>query len=348
MDNVAHALVGAAVGRAVAGDRVPRAGLAGAIAANAPDWAEVFTGWPWPRAQYLAYHRGVTHSILGALVETLALTALFVLIARWIARRRKQPVPGVGLVLALVAASVATHPVMDWQGSYGLRPFLPWNGRWYYGDIVAIVDALYWLLPMIALAWGSRRHWMPLIGWGLLWLATSALVLLLDAAAPWVKASWVLLSLVGIVGWVAHWLGPARARLGAAVALALLIAWAGAQAVASVPVKAATRREATARFGPHASWAALTLAGRPFAWEPVWASPDTVAGPGWALPRRLDLPVVRRAITDTQDGRAIALFARFLAARVDTLAVPPRVLLQDVRYTRQGGNAWATVTVTVP
>jgi len=41
MDNLAHTLVGAALGRAVAGHRVPRAALLGAVASNAPDWSEL-------------------------------------------------------------------------------------------------------------------------------------------------------------------------------------------------------------------------------------------------------------------------------------------------------------------
>jgi len=41
MDNLAHTLVGAALGRAVAGRELPAAGWVGAIAGNAPDWAEL-------------------------------------------------------------------------------------------------------------------------------------------------------------------------------------------------------------------------------------------------------------------------------------------------------------------
>jgi len=41
MDNLAHTLVGAALGRAIAGRELPAAGWIGAIAGNAPDWAEL-------------------------------------------------------------------------------------------------------------------------------------------------------------------------------------------------------------------------------------------------------------------------------------------------------------------
>jgi inner membrane protein len=349
MDNLAHALVGAAVGRAIGGGRVPRAAWLGAVAANAPDWAELFLGWPWPRAQYLAEHRGITHALVGCAVETVALTLATVLALRWWARRRRAVAPSPLAVGALMAAAVASHPLMDWQGSYGLRPFLPWSDRWYYGDFVAIVDAFYWIVPLVALAWGGRRHWLPLLGYAALWLPAALLVLLTDAAAPWVKAAWIAVTVAGMAGWSRHWFGPARARLAAGAAVGALALYAAAQLAASLPAKAAIRREARSRFGPAARWAALTTPGRPFSWEPMIAGPDTVAGPGWATPRHLDLPVVRRAVAATADGRDIARFARFLAADVDSTGPgdAPRVRLRDVRYGGRDGRGWAAVTVTL-
>src|SRR5256886_14558340 len=70
MDPLAHTLVGAALGRVVAGRDVPAPGWIGAIAANAPDWSGLLLKpdlWP-PRAggEYLAFHRGITHAFVGA------------------------------------------------------------------------------------------------------------------------------------------------------------------------------------------------------------------------------------------------------------------------------------------
>ena len=69
MDNLAHALVGAVIGRAVADRHVPRAGVIGIVAANAPDWTELFIGLPGTRADYLVLHRGITHSLAAACIE---------------------------------------------------------------------------------------------------------------------------------------------------------------------------------------------------------------------------------------------------------------------------------------
>src|SRR5438128_4822932 len=162
MDNLAHTLIGAALGRAVAGRELPAAGWVGAIAGNAPDWAELLlkpAAWT-ARAggEYLVYHRGITHSFAGAAVEIVALTGLVGLLMRFWARRAGLTPPPWRWVAACVTASVASHLYLDWQGSYGLRPFLPWSGRWYQADWVAIVDPFFWAVPLVALAWGSRRR----------------------------------------------------------------------------------------------------------------------------------------------------------------------------------------------
>ncbi len=347
MDNLAHALVGAAIGRAAAGHRVRHAALLGAVAANAPDWAELFTGWPWPGAVYLAEHRGVTHALVGVAVEVVAVVVAVGVAWGWRHRRLPRTVPRVpwGWLALLVAAAVASHPVMDWQGSYGLRPLLPWSDRWYYGDFVAIVDPVYWIVPLMALAWGAHRHWWSLFGFGVVGVPATVLVVGTALPAPWLKAAWVALALVGAVGWIAHWFGVAGGRRAAGYALVGLAVYAAAQYGAGVPTKSAARREAEARFGPGARWAALTVVGRPFTWEPMFASTDTVAGPDWSRARHLDRPEVQRALRDTRDGRAIGRFARFLTADVDSSGARPVITLRDARFARFGRDSWATVVV---
>lgn len=345
MDNLAHTLVGAALGRAVAGHRIPRAAFLGAIAANAPDWTEIFVGLPGESTTYLVVHRGITHSLYGAGLQIVALTLVAALGMTWRARRRGGIAPPWPWIAACVAATVLSHLLMDWQGSYGLRPFLPWSDRWYYGDFVAIVDVFFWLVPLLALAWGARRHWIPILVLAAVGGPIALAVVRAEVVALWVKLGCGILCLVGAVGWVRHWFGVAGRRRAAAWAIALLALYAGAQAGASVPVKAAVRRQAEQRFGPAARWAALTEVGRPFTWEPVYASGDTVAGPDWRLPRRLDRPAVQRALRGTPEGRAMAQFARFLAADVDSGPGAVTVYLRDARYARTARNGWGVLAV---
>src|SRR2546423_12129165 len=126
MDNLAHALVGAALGRAIADRHVPSAAVIGAVAANIPDIAEVFTGYAgWSRAEFLMRHRGITHSLLGALVEIAILTIIV-----GFAVRRSAMKPPWRWVLTLVGTALLSNLFMDWQGSYGWRRFRPGAWTW--------------------------------------------------------------------------------------------------------------------------------------------------------------------------------------------------------------------------
>lgn len=354
MDNLAHALVGAALGRAVGDSKVPRAALLGAVAANAPDWMELFVGLPGDRSDYLVLHRGSTHSLAAVLIATIGLTLLVGLGARgWLRWRGgvAPPLPPAWRPLALcIGVTMLSHLFMDWQGSYGLRPFLPWSSTWYYGDWVAIVDPFFWLLPLVALAWGTERHWIPLaavlvVGGPMTYAVIRAWTT--GVVASWVVVVYTLLSVVAAIGWIRYWFGPVARRRAAAFALLVLGLYGGAQGTAAQFEKAAVRRAATIRFGLAARWAALTRVGRPFTWEPIYASPDTVAGDGWRLPRHLDAPVVQRAVRDTREGRAMAQFARFLVAEVDSSGAGLTVYMRDARYARGGRGGWGVLPATL-
>lgn len=350
VDNLAHTLVGAVLGRAVGGDKVPAGGWIGAVAANAPDWSELLVGLRADRGSgaYYTLHRGITHSFLGAAVLTAALTlvvwAIFGLLRR---RAPRRPVDAPVLLL-LVFLAVLSHLYMDWQGSYGLRPFLPWSARWYYGDWVAIVDPVYWLVPLAALAWGGARHWRDLTPFILIAGIVLWLVLTTPGVAAWLRATCVALVVIAALGWVRHWYGWGRRRAAATLALAVLAFYTAAQAVVSVPAKAAARRAARARFGATAQAAALTDVGHPFTWTAMIASPDTVAGATWTVARQLANPAVREALRVSPAARSLAAFARFLAADVDSGPHGTVVTLRDVRYARPPSVGWAAVTVPLP
>src|SRR5438094_2815518 len=288
MDNLAHTLVGAALGRAVAGRELPAAGWVGAIAGNAPGLAGLLVlraaGTGRGVGQDLVYHRGITHSFVGAAVEIVALTGLFGLLMRLWARRAGSTPPSWRWVAACVTVSVASHLYLDWQGSYGLRPFLPWSGRWYYADWVAIVDPFFWAVPLVALAWGARRHWAPALVYLVSLVGVTTLVLWRghDLVVWWVRLALVGCAAAGVVGWTRHWFGVAGQRRAAAYGLVVLAAYVAANAGGSLVAKAQIRAAAAQRFGPDARWAALTIAGRPFRWEGLSASPDRLAGRGWA------------------------------------------------------------------
>ncbi len=283
MDNLAHALVGAALMRAVADRHVPRAASIGVVAANAPDWSELFIGLPGTRADFLVLHRGITHSLVGALVEVVGLTLLIGVgwrVVRWRLSRhgRAVAVPAWGWLAAGIGAAVLSHLYMDWQGSYGWRPFLPWSGTWYYLDWVAIADPFFWLVPLVALAWGAERHWAPLaaalaVGGTI----TVILVRARDVAATWVLVIYAVVCVVAVVGWIRYWFGPVGRQRVAALALLVLVVYAGAQAVVAGGRKREIRQRSTRASTPLPAMTGryrVTCARRP---SPAhWGRPPTV------------------------------------------------------------------------
>ena len=81
---------------------------------------------------------------------------------------------------------VLSHLLLDWTNNYGLRPFFPFNPRWYAGSFVFIVEpvllALFflalilpWLLGLADREIGARR--MPFRGRGWAIFALTGMVL---------------------------------------------------------------------------------------------------------------------------------------------------------------------------
>lgn len=101
---------------------------------------------------YLMHHRGHTHTLLYAIPQALLLWAL--IWALWPAARRllKDSAPArTGFALALVLG-FGLHLLMDYLNSYGIHPFHPFDSRWLYGDMVFIIEPMFWMLLGVPLA----------------------------------------------------------------------------------------------------------------------------------------------------------------------------------------------------
>ncbi len=182
MDNLTHTLVGLAAAKAGLERVSPYATAVCVVAANAPD-ADLITlaGGQW---FYLQHHRGITHSIVGTLALALFVPLIFYTAERVIARARGAT-PKIrlrGLVLASLVAS-ATHPLLDLTNNYGLRPFLPWSAKWYYGDLVFILDPWLWLALGGACFIATARPGRRVLAWGLFAAALTAFVIIAPARA---------------------------------------------------------------------------------------------------------------------------------------------------------------------
>jgi inner membrane protein len=150
MDNVTHTLVGVALGRAGFNRKTRYATLAMAIGSNLPD-VDIVAAWRGG-INYLRYHRGITHSLIGVTALGWALAFIFFLYGR-----RRPPKPGAPpLSLQWLAATcwLATtlHLFMDYTNQYGVRPFLPFSSKWFALDMMPIVDP--WLLLILTLGLG--------------------------------------------------------------------------------------------------------------------------------------------------------------------------------------------------
>jgi inner membrane protein len=360
MDNLAHSLVGLAAAKAGLEKLSPSATAVCILAANAPD-LDVLSGLFGDRWTTLHYHRGITHSIVGTLALALIIPSVFWLADLLIARVRARPrrVRALGLLLASLMAS-GTHPLMDWTNNYGVRLLLPWSGRWFYGDLVFIVDPFLWLLfGAAAFLLTSESKWQ-LVFWSLLAaILTFVFVyagLLRGALAHprFVVTLWVA-ALVVLV--ISHRLGLGP-RWGSKIALAafvLLVAYWGGLAflhsralslASTVMVSATNNGERVIRL------AAMPTLANPAHWQSVAETDRAVYRFDlYLLGGANDAPrVVRFEKPDAASAKLIALasqdrrarifleFARFPIERVADADCVTQTLVQfaDLRYTEPG------------
>ena len=178
MDNLTHSLVGLTAAKAGFEKLSPGATLLCVLAANAPD-IDIVTLIFGGRWTFLQQHRGVSHSIAGTLVLSLLLPVTFWAID-FVQARIRHAAPSVkfkGLLLASIIVT-ATHPLLDWTNNYGLRPFLPWSARWFYGDFVFVIDPFIWLVLGGAAFLMTSNTRPRRVFWLILATLLSALVLL--------------------------------------------------------------------------------------------------------------------------------------------------------------------------
>jgi inner membrane protein len=167
MEPITHFLTGACIGRAGLNRKTAYATLAAVLAAEAAD-LDVLWGFAGP-VEELKHHRGITHTFIATPVIAAAAVGLTWLWHRWRQHRRAvhaktAPLPEPGApsrpqpqpvlwrwVYFAALLSALSHILLDWTNNYGIRPFLPFNPRWYAGNFVFIADPWLWALLVAAL-----------------------------------------------------------------------------------------------------------------------------------------------------------------------------------------------------
>jgi len=360
MDGLTHSLLGLTSAKAGLARWSPYATVVCILSANAPD-IDVISGFFGGRWTLLHYHRGITHSIIGTLALGFLIPSIFYAVDRAIAQRRKRP-PQIryrGLLIASLIAA-ATHPLMDWTNNYGVRPLLPWSGKWFYGDLVFIIDPYIWLVlgGVVFLLTSNRR--LKVIGWSVLGIASTLLILLGPAQRGLTSTVVLVVRAIWILGLLAFILArsfnlPRRLRKSIAfAALAFVVGYWGALALMhhAAYENAFTRAgQLAAEHGEHlVRIAAMPTAANPLRWQSV-AETDRafyrffvgVAQPSTS-PDRFEKPsgLSEQLVSDASlDPRAQVLlgFARFPLARVESENCIGQTLVQfaDLRYTEPGG-----------
>lgn len=246
MDNITHSVVGLGVGELIQRSLPPEAVparhttrhrlllTACALASNFPDLDLVFTRLAPAPLGYLLHHRGHTHTLLYLLPQALLLLALLCALwpnARALLRESRHARRGLGLALA---AGFLLHLGMDFMNNYGVHPFYPFSGAWYFGDMVYIIEPVFWVafgVPL-AMAAPSRRGRIVL-------LAVLPVVLLyvtLHGYLGW--ASFAALMVLGAAVAALRFLHM-QSRRALLLALGIALAFVGMQASASFKARQA-------------------------------------------------------------------------------------------------------------
>ena len=192
MEPVTHFLTGACIGRAGLNRKTAYATLAAVLAAEAADLDILWSlGGP---VEELKHHRGITHTLIAAPVLAGVVVGAVWLLHRWRERRRKRrdialiqsgkapPAPRWGWLYLTALIAALSHLLLDWANNYGLRPFFPFNPRWYAGSFIFIAEPVIWALLLLALIvpWligltegeiGARRKTFRGRGWAIFALA---------------------------------------------------------------------------------------------------------------------------------------------------------------------------------
>lgn len=312
MDNLAHSLAGAALAEAGLRKKTGLATAALVLAANLPDVDALGLLF----GENLAWRRGWTHGPVAMLILPPLLVAALVLFDRWQTRRGTRPVdrPALhrGWLVVLAYVGWFTHPFLDYLNTYGIRWLMPFSDRWFYGDVLFIIDLWLWLMLGLGV-WLSRRRRRA--GTPAPTFPARAGLAMATVYIGAMGASSVAAEQLARRAAEARGLGPVRAVVAS-----------------PVPVNPFRRRIAFATDRAYGSGAIDWLAPKRLTLEPR------------LVPKNLDDPAVAEA-RKVKAVRDFLVWSRLPYARVERSEERTRVILSDARYATGGVSGAFVQTV---
>ncbi len=359
MDPLTHTLTGLTLAQTGLHRRTSYATAALVIGANLPDIDAIAAGVRSDVA--LCVRRGWTHGVLAMAVLPLLLAGGIVLYHR-LRGEMAGPPPAVRWLIGLSYLAVLTHPFLDWLNNYGVRLLMPFDGRWFYGDALFIIDPWLWLTLGGACFLHRSAGRVSLSIW--IVLAVLATALMLGAAPPelWLaKLMW--LGWVGMLGWLRlRRVGQSEqsGRRVAQGALVLALAYVGWMVFSARYARQVVAEMLRRQRAEVMELMVAPLPANPFARDVVFRSPagyryGTLALlpelrlelAGRTLPAPGNSPVIRAAL-NSREVQGFANWARFPFAEVDETADGWEVWLMDARYVRSRQQGFGAARVFIP
>jgi len=332
MDPIAHTFTGMALAAAGLRRATPMATAALLIGVNAPD-VDVLSGAFGSYAP-IAFRRGWTHGVLAIAIWPVVIAAALLVFDRYVRRRRDAAAPSAraGPLLAVAAVGVVTHPALDWLNNYGLRWFMPFDGRWFYGDAVFIIDPWLWLLLGGAALLTYSRSRLARLRWAAFFALASVLIAANTGLVPALSVvAWVAgIAAIVAVRWRLRFAAPGTLEGAARVGIALAAVYVVTLAGASLAARNEVRASAAVR-GIEAEDVSLAPSpANPFESEVVIMTRDDyyVGNFDWLASPHLDLEAANvarprgaffEAAAKARDARQYLTWSRFPAIDVEPL-----------------------------
>ncbi|MCI0490896.1 MAG: metal-dependent hydrolase [Blastocatellia bacterium] len=345
MENLAHTLLGLTLAKSGLERATPLATATLIISSNLPD-IDAVTRLASSAISYLEYHRGFTHSLVGLAVLSAVLTLLIVYYDRRFRLRRDpflRPVRGVR-IFALAYLGGLGHVFMDFTNSYGVRPFLPFSNRWFYGDIAFVVDPWIWLILGSAVVWLTAKTPARIIFWLIAGTAMSLLMALAfrepqdgqTIIPPAVRVIWFAALAIVILGAALRW-GRAGEKLARYSLLILAIYYSGMWVAHRSALDRARKSSPVETAHSAAAW---PMPANVLLWQSVIAGDDLVytryinlsdSTGEWRKENALEERFVG-ALRRSEEARTFLDFMRYGTAIVEEREDGYTVTLRDLRF----------------